>query len=104
MVVDNICPSCTITQLQGARGVCALRALVIMILRKLLFLKLKQRSITTSRSQLYCILFKGEKGWKVDEVFGLSDFEELPSDNRKILDLILKLAFRATVVELQQVF
>ena len=29
MVGDSICPSCTITQLQGARGVCALRALVI---------------------------------------------------------------------------
>ena len=28
MVGDSICPSCTITQLQGARGVCALRALV----------------------------------------------------------------------------
>ena len=28
MVGDSICPSCTITQLQGARGVCALRALL----------------------------------------------------------------------------
>ena len=31
MVGDSICPSCTITQLQGARGVCALRALVIIM-------------------------------------------------------------------------
>ena len=44
------------------------------------------------------------KGMEVDEVFGLSTFEELPSDDREIFDLILELAFRATVVEPRQVF
>ena len=32
MVGDSICPSCTITQLQGTRGVCALRALVLFVI------------------------------------------------------------------------
>ena len=41
---------------------------------------------------------------EVDEVFGLSSFDELPSDDREIFDLILELAFRATVVEPRQVF
>ena len=41
---------------------------------------------------------------EVDEVFGLLAFEELPSDDREIFDLILELAFRATVVEPRQVF
>ena len=42
------------------------------------------------------------QGMEADEVFGLSSFDELPSDDREIFDLILELAFRATVVQPRQ--
>ena len=44
------------------------------------------------------------KGMEVDEVFGLSTFKDLPSDDWEIFDHILELAFQATVVEPRQVF
>ena len=46
MVVDNICPSCTITQLQGARGVCALGALVVVVLAgSITAMRIKERNL-----------------------------------------------------------
>ena len=45
-----------------------------------------------------------KSGMELDEVFGLSTFEDLPSDDREIFDLILELAFQATVVKPRQVF
>ena len=45
-----------------------------------------------------------KNGMELDELFVLSTFEDLPSDDREIFDLILELAFQATVVKPRQVF
>ena len=48
--------------------------------------------------------FQRRNGMEVDEVFGLSTFEDLSSGNREIFIHVLELAFRATIVEARQIF
>ena len=47
---------------------------------------------------------KKKEGMELNELFYLSSFEDLSPDDKKVFDLILELAFQATVVEVRQVF